>query len=271
MAWPELQHIDTETPFQALLESAPDAIVIVDESGQIVLVNHQAEQLFGYGRATLIGQSVEVLLPERLRNGHTRYRDGYFMAPHTRPMGSDLALVARRQDGSEFPVEISLSPLHTESGLLITSAIRDVSERKRAEAELRRQTAFVQLLQVVAVTANEAISVEAAVQRVLEQVCAHISWPIGHAYLLNGDSIDELVPAALWYLEDPERFGPFRQATEITRFVPGVGLVGQVLASGKPAWMADVGVDPHFIRAQRRDNTGGSLSRFRRRSHTPRR
>src|SRR5262245_6999034 len=164
MTWPELQSIDTEAPFQALLESAPDAMVIVDEYGQIVLVNHQAEQLFGYDRAALIGQTVEVLLPERLRHGHVRYRGSYFTAPHTRLMGSGLERVARRQDGSEVPVEISLSPLRTESGLLITSAIRDISDRKRAEAELRRQTSFVELLQVVAVTANEAISVEAAVQ-----------------------------------------------------------------------------------------------------------
>jgi two-component system NtrC family sensor kinase len=255
MTWPELQQIDTETPFQALLESAPDAMVVVDESGSIVLVNHQTEQLFGYDRATLIGQMVEVLLPERLRHGHVRYRGSYFTAPHTRPMGNGLELVARRQDGSEFPVEISLSPLHTAGGVLITSAIRDISERKRAEAELRRQTTFVQLLQVVAVTANEAISVEAAVQRVLEQVCTYLGWPVGHAFL-TGDAIGELVPTALWYLEDPERCAPFRQVTEVTRFVPGLGLVGQVLASGQPAWMADVSVDPHFLRAQQAQQVG---------------
>src|SRR5262245_42508605 len=117
MAMPQvaLQTDAPETPFQALLESAPDAMVIVDESGQIVLVNHQTEQLFGYDRAALIGQMVEVLLPVRLRHGHLRYRGNYFGAPHTRQMGSGLELVARRQDGSEFPVEISLSPLHTES------------------------------------------------------------------------------------------------------------------------------------------------------------
>src|SRR4030095_5239154 len=98
--------------------------------------------------------------------------------------------------------------------------------------------------------ANEAISVEAAVQRVLEQVCTQLGWPLGHAYLLTGGVAGEHIPTALWHLEDPERFGPFRQATEITRFVPGVGLVGQVLASGKPAWMADVSTDARFLRAQ---------------------
>jgi PAS domain-containing protein len=86
MSWVVLEHCATETPFQALLEAAPDAIVIVDGTGQIVLVNEQAEQLFGYDRAALIGQMVEVLLPERLRHEHTRYRGSYFTAPHTRPM-----------------------------------------------------------------------------------------------------------------------------------------------------------------------------------------
>jgi PAS domain S-box-containing protein len=251
-----LQHDATETPFQALLESAPDAIAIVDETGRIVLVNQQAEQLFGYERASLIGQMVEVLLPERLRNAHTRYREGYSTVPHTRPMGHGLELVAQRRDGSEFPVEISLSPLHTEAGLLITSAIRDISERKRAEAELRRQTAFVHLLQVVAVTANEAMSVEVAMQRVLDQVCAHIRWPLGHVYFLPGDSTGDLGPVTLWHLEDPERFVSFRQVTEITRFAPGAGLVGRVFGSGKPAWMADVSADPHFVRARQAQEDG---------------
>jgi PAS domain-containing protein len=82
-ATPELDHTETETSFQSLLESAPDAIVIVDDAGRIVLVNHQVEQLFGYDRAALIGQPVEVLLPARLRGRHTRHRGSYFLAPHT--------------------------------------------------------------------------------------------------------------------------------------------------------------------------------------------
>jgi two-component system NtrC family sensor kinase len=230
--------------------------VIVDDAGRIVLVNHQAEQLFGYDRAALIGQLVEVLLPARLRGRHTRQRGSYFLAPHTRPMGSGIELVARRQNGSEFPVEISLSPLQTKAGLLITSAIRDVSERKRAEAELRRQTAFVHLLQVVAATANAATSVEAAVQRALEHVCASLGWPLGHAALLTENPIGAPAPRMLWHLEDPERFTPVRHAIESTCFVPGAGLVGQVLASGQPAWIADISADPHGICGQQTQEAG---------------
>jgi PAS domain S-box-containing protein len=127
----------SEEKFRALLEAAPDAMVIVDDCGQIELVNAQAEQLFGYDRSELIGQSVELLVPERSRGAHVGHRRNYLRAPGTRPMGAGAELYARRSDGTEFPVEISLSPLQTETGILTISAIRDVSARKRAEAKFR--------------------------------------------------------------------------------------------------------------------------------------
>src|SRR5438093_11926818 len=115
--------------FRDLLDSAPDAIVGVDREGRIVLVNAQTKKLFGYRRDELLTQPVELLLPERVRDAHRRHRAGYVSVPRTRPMGVGLDLAGRRKDGSEFPADISLSPMHTRDGVLVTAAIRDATDR----------------------------------------------------------------------------------------------------------------------------------------------
>lgn len=125
-----------ERQFRQLLETAPDAMVIADGDGIIQLANSQAERLFGYPAAELAGQPVELLMPERFQARHPGHRRTYGQAPRVRPMGSGLELFGRRKDGSEFPIEISLSPLETDGGMLVSSAIRDISERKQAERQL---------------------------------------------------------------------------------------------------------------------------------------
>ena len=127
-----------EIDFQHLLASAPDGIVIADERGHIVLANDQVSRIFGYERTELVGQPVEMLMPDALRSAHVAHRERYFLKPTTRPMGLHLDLIGRRKDGSEFPVEISLSPSPGDGRLLVTAVVRDVAERRRLEAERER-------------------------------------------------------------------------------------------------------------------------------------
>lgn len=138
------ERIKIEGNFRRLLEAAPDGMVIVNSGGEIVLVNSQAELLFGYSKEELLGKPIEVLIPQRFRATHPTFRAAFSAEPRNRAMGAGLELRGLRKDGTEFPVEISLSPLDTSEGMLIMSAIRDITYRKRIEQDLHQRNLELQ-------------------------------------------------------------------------------------------------------------------------------
>ena len=129
--------VKSERRFRELLEAAPDAIIEIDQDGRIVLLNRVTEKMFGYARAQLLGQTVELLIPEAQRSAHVHHRNHYWNHPQTRAMGSGLSLEGQRRDGTRFPVEISLSPVNSEDGFRVTAIIRDITERKLADDRIR--------------------------------------------------------------------------------------------------------------------------------------
>jgi PAS domain S-box-containing protein len=164
---------------RSVLDAAPDALIIVDAAGAVRFANRQASVLFGYAHDDLIGQPVERLLPERFRARHVGDREGFFAAPRVRPMGSGLALYGQRRDGSEFPVEVSLSPVVADR-TLVAAAIRDISERRRAEAELIAARESAEEFRKAADRANQAKS------RFLATASHDLRQPLQTLALLNG-------------------------------------------------------------------------------------
>lgn len=210
----------SDQKFRSLLEAAPDAMVVVDRNSKILLVNTQAVKVFGWSKEELVGRNIDMLVPERFRDRHTEARHAFFSHPCARPMGADLELFALRKDATELPVEISLSPLETEEGMLVISAIRDVTTKRKHAQEILRLSRLYQALSQV----NQAITTTHERQELFVRIChvlvefgglkmAWIGWldtktrqvkPVGKW----GDSTDYLSQWTVYADAQPEGQGP---------------------------------------------------------------
>lgn len=231
--------------FRGLLESAPDAIVIVDWAGCMMLVNRQAEQIFGYRREDLLGLPVEFLIPERFRAAHVGHRAQYSTAPRTRPMGLGMALYGRRKDGGEFPVEISLSPLETADGFLVISVVRDITDREQVEERLRHtaaalteRAAQLRALHEAGLVVSSDLSLEAVLQRVVELARELVGARYGALGVFDDrGQIARFLTSGL-SLEERARLGDLPK---------GRGLLGAVLAEGRPIRVDDIATDSRSV------------------------
>jgi formate hydrogenlyase transcriptional activator len=185
------QSSGTHTLFEKLFEASPDAIVVTDAEGRITSINSQVEKLFGYTRQELIGQNVEILVPERFRKAHPGHRDFYNAHASVRPMGAGLDLFGRRMDGSEFPVDIMLSPMEAAEGRVVISVIRDISDRKRAQEAVRRSEAQFRALFEFSPDAIVASDREGRITEVNARVESMFGYQRDE---LLGQPIDSLVP-----------------------------------------------------------------------------
>lgn len=237
----------SEERLRKVIESAQEAFVSMDAEGIIIDWNPEAERTFGWPKAQAVGKSMaELIIPPRHREAHRRGFERFLKTGEARVLGQRLELTALHSGGHEFPIEFSTSVVLQDGEPLFHAFLHDISDRKRAEDEARRRNGYIEMLQKVAVIANEAPNLEEALQRSLAVVCGHTGWPVGHAQVRDGN---EMVSTGLWAMDDAGRLEPFRRASEQLRFGPGVGLVGQSLVTGRPTWIADVAEDPKFVHA----------------------
>lgn len=240
----------SEERFRLAIEGVRDyAIFTLDPEGRVTSWNAGAEAIKGYTADEIIGEHFSrFYTPEQKAENlpakalATASRDGRYEYEGWRV----------RKDGSKFWASVVITALRDDTGRLsgFTKVVRDISRRKEAEEGLKRQTEVIKLLQEVAVAANEAISVEAAMQFILDRLCAYSGWNIGHALVLAPDGKGELISTGIWHVDKPGLYDAFRQASQEQRFPPGTGLPGIVLANGAPVWITDVTKDPNYTRIE---------------------
>jgi PAS domain S-box-containing protein len=226
------------TTVEAVLETSPVGMLMVDRSGRILWTNAQVERMFGYARGELAGQTADALLPERLRAAHARHRGDFFADPRVRPMGLGLDLVGQRKDGREFPVEISLSCIERGDDLLALGFITDITPRKEAEKRLQAEFSVTRVF-------AESGPIEALVPRLLQALCESLGWELGEFWRVEDDTLRW---DASWHVPalDP---GTFDAVSRDIAFPAGVGLPGRVWTAGRALRVEDVQREAGFVRA----------------------
>lgn len=227
-----------EPRFRAFAETAPDAMLAGDAEGRIAYANAAAQRMFGHPAEAMIGQPLQLLIPERLRDAHTNGYRRFVATGKGRLIGTTVDVLAEHADGSEFPIELSLGTAGTGGDRILTAVIRDVSDRRRRERHLAAQLAVTALL-------AESRSASETGERIVEELTRSLGWDVGTLWLLDSEGV---LRARYVWAADPAGARPFIDASLAFALAPGEGLPGEALAGLRPAWLEDVDASPTFVR-----------------------
>lgn len=235
-----------ETILSPILETVLDAVVVMDRDGVVRAWNHHAESIFGWSAADAIGQNLgELIVPPSFREAHHRGLRRFNSAGIARVLDSRLELSGLCRDGSEVPVELSITLISRGDREVFVGFIRDISERKQAEAQLEFQLRESRLMHELSDLAARDKGFNEALVATLDAICELADWPVGHAFLVTEEG---QLRSALWSTNARKTAATLVEATEAMAFSPGVGLPGRVLDTGKPLWISSVREDDNFLR-----------------------
>ncbi|HEX8365719.1 MAG TPA: HWE histidine kinase domain-containing protein [Allosphingosinicella sp.] len=232
-----------------VLETALDAVVVMRRDGTVAAWNQVAERTFGWTAAETVGRLMaDLIIPERYREPHCRGLERYNETGEERVLNRRIEIAAIRKDGAEIPIELSITTAQSVHETMFIGFLRDISARRAAEARLERQARETRILFDVTTMAAETGSFEEALRSCLAAICQLTGWPIGHALVLKRGGAAELVSTGIWHEAEAGAASALREATDAISFKPGIGVPGQILATGEPSWVSDTGAEPFFAR-----------------------
>jgi PAS domain S-box-containing protein len=238
---------ENEKRITSIFQANPDGIVVIDSKGTIETFSKAAEKIFGLTEDKAIGRNINILMPKGIALEHDYYLERYDADRPSTVVDNMREVTAVRHNGEEFPLEEKVTRIELGGETKFVGLLRDISERKRLEAERDAQRKRTQLLDRATAVAAESDSFEDSMARVLSMSCETLGWRVGHVYVADSDG-QTMKPTRIWHLADEFQYRDFVELTEKTYFAPGEGLPGRVAASGEPAWIEDLLADTNFPR-----------------------